>query len=216
MATQRGVKKASDKTKWLQRRQLIVEHHLRGDTHYTVAQRFGISIGRVSQIVRDARLEWQAQRIADFSLFAGEELERIKRLENAAHLAFIKSCLPKIRLIEPKDRKMSKAEKAAWYKAAAEEKAAKLKELKALPLNELILRDESQGGEIKLLDTVLKCIDRRIKLLGLDAPDKIALEGTDGKPINITVDPKKELDKFNRLPAPDRIKFVLDKLAGRN
>lgn len=201
----------------MERNQAIIEQHLRGDTYYTIGKRYGITQARVSYIVKEARLKWNAMKIADYSLFAAEELQRIQRVENAAHLAFIKSCLPRIKLVEPKGVKMTKAQREKFYKDAQRERDAIMKELKALPLNELILRDEARMGEIKLFETVLRCIDRRIKLLGLDAPDRIALEGKDGKPIEVsTSDPVQELNKFNGLPIADRLKFIQDKLSGRN
>lgn len=212
-----GTKTAKDRTAHTERNQAIIEQHLRGDTYYTIGKRYGITQARVSHIVKQARLEWQAMKVADFSLFATEELQRIQRLENAAHLAFIKSCLPKIRLVEPKDKKMTKAQREKFYKDANAEKDRLMKELKALPLHELILRDEARMGEIRLFDTVMRCIDRRIKLLGLDAPDRIALEGKDGKAIEVSVkDPAKELKEFNGLPLAERLKYFQDRLAGRN
>lgn len=212
-----GTKTAKEKTAHTERNQAIIEQHLRGDTYYVIGKRYGITQARVSHIVKEARLKWNSMKIVDYSLFAAEELQRIQRLENAAHLAFIKSCLPKIRLVEPKGVKMTKVQREAFYKKANAEKDKMMKELKALPLHELILRDEARMGEIKLFDTIMRCIDRRVKLLGLDAPDRIALEGKDGKELKIsTADPVKELKEFNGLPLVDRLKFIQDKLTGRN
>lgn len=47
---------------------------------------------------------------------------------------------------------------------------------------------EGQAGEPKFLEIILSCIDRRCKILGIDAPKKLEVTGADGGPIKTGLD----------------------------
>ena len=46
-----------------------------------------------------------------------------------------------------------------------------------------VLAKKIEGGDVRAVDTALKVADRRAKLLGLDAPTKVANTDTDGNDI---------------------------------
>ena len=52
--------------------------------------------------------------------------------------------------------------------------------------------DKVQTGDLGTLDRMLKIMERRARLLGLDTPSVTRLEGTDGGPIQVTITRKAE------------------------
>lgn len=187
------------------KRQLMMEHYLRGDTQYTIGKRFGISQPRVHQLLNEIRQEWKANTLMNQTNWVVEEVEKVRRVEQAAHLAYVKSCLPNIKLENP-PAKMSEKNKREWVEERKRERSDTLNRLKALPLHELLESNESRGGDLRLLETILKCIDRRAKLLGLDAPEKINVETT-GTTQTVT------MNEWKTMPVEDRLKYIQDRLA---
>lgn len=98
--------------------------------------------------------------------------------------------------------------RAAWLESSLQDFDAKrAKELAAIDHLEFVVwRDfdvsaEAGPGDKRYLDVVLRCIDRRCKLLGLDAPAKQELSGPDGGPIRTEDVSITEEERISRISA---------------
>ena len=60
--------------------------------------------------------------------------------------------------------------------------------------------DKVQAGDLGALDRMLKIMERRARLLGLDTPSVTRLEGADGGPIQVTITRKAESTGANATP----------------
>lgn len=70
-----------------------------------------------------------------------------------------------------------------------QEPADELRTLESQRLDALLhsLWPNALSGDTRAIDTCLRVMDRRAKLLGLDAPAKLEHTGEDGGPLNITI-----------------------------
>lgn len=89
---------------------------------------------------------------------------------------------------------------AAGLSEAAAKVAASADELRTEDIDRLdallgALWIKAKRGEVAAVDRVLKILERRAKLLGIEAPVRIEATGKDGKPIEVssttTIDPSK-------------------------
>ena len=73
----------------------------------------------------------------------------------------------------------------AALKATLREPADELRELEAARLDAMLLPlwRRVQSGDERAVDRVLRIMERRARLLGLDAPTRGELSGPDGKPL---------------------------------
>ncbi|WP_327358454.1 hypothetical protein [Streptomyces sp. NBC_01304] len=72
-----------------------------------------------------------------------------------------------------------------------EQAAEELRSVEAMRLDQLqeAVWGTALKGEVKAVEVALKVIDRRVKLFGLDAPQHVALSGSNGEPIQIAAVP---------------------------
>ena len=70
------------------------------------------------------------------------------------------------------------------------ENVADLRTLENMRLDDLLFAvyKAALGGDLGAIDRALRIMERRAKLLGLDAPVKQEISGTDGAPLSITID----------------------------
>jgi len=70
------------------------------------------------------------------------------------------------------------------------ENVADLRTLENMRLDDLLFAvyKAAKSGDLGAIDRALRIMERRAKLLGLDAPVKQEISGTDGAPLSITID----------------------------
>ena len=132
------------------RRQKIAERYLRGEYQTTIAADLGINQAQVSRDLKAIRQAWLASQIRDFDAAKAQELAKIDHVEAAAWVAWARSTADKETIIREAD--------------------ANQKPKKA------VRRTEGQAGDATFLRVVLDCIERRCKILGLDAPQRFAIK----------------------------------------
>lgn len=150
---------------------LIAQWYLQQKTQYEIceliAERrdYTLSQGQISGDLAAIRKDWLESSLQDFDARRAEELARIDKIEEQAWEAWHRSCLN----AETKTVKRSKNEKG----------------------NLVIEYDSStisgQAGDPRFLSTIQHCVERRARLLGLDAPKDVRLGAIDKdkKPISI-------------------------------
>lgn len=144
----------------------IARLYLQGVTHEAIAQEVGVSRVQITQDLKTVRATWLQSAVRDFDSAKAEELARIDLLEAEYWAAW-------------------KASKSPRQITTTKRKTASLKDGKAPPIaqDEAGVRKEQRDGDPRFLDGVRSCIDRRCKLLGLDAPMRAQLSGPNGGPI---------------------------------
>jgi len=177
-------KKAGPKRTRAQRihdRALVADRYLAGETMAEIAGELGLSTRQISYDLKKVREDWQAAALADITEIMSRELARIDRIERKAWEAWEKSCGERRSTTEETITKPLKDG------VAIQEKITESKQ-------ELI-------GDPRFLEVVLRCIERRCKLLGLGETDP----ETTGKSITFTLDfsppsVKPSIEVFDDLP----------------
>jgi hypothetical protein len=119
--------------------------YLRGDTQAAIAAALGLSRPQVQYDLAQLQRAWRKSGIRSFDDQKAEQLAKIDELERTYWDAWEAS---------RKDREI-----ATQRQRANGDK-------------EIMLRKEGQAGDPRFLDGVMSCIERRCKLLGLDAPTR--------------------------------------------
>lgn len=92
---------------------------------------------------------------------------------------------------------------ALMVKMASEisEEADKVRELELMRLDRLMLNqwDAADTGDFKAVEVILKIMDRRAKLLGIDAPTKTAQTDTQGNDLNAAYENMSEAERIKRI-----------------
>jgi hypothetical protein len=117
--------------------------------HAKIAEMVHLSPGQVNTDLSYIRKEWQKARIRDFDADLNRELARVEALELEYWEAWRASKRPR------------------------KHETTQQRQAETVALVVTIRTDESEGNP-QFLAGVQWCIDRRIKLLGLDAPIKVA------------------------------------------
>jgi hypothetical protein len=145
------------------RRQKVAAAYLRGEYQVDIAARFGISQQQISLDLKAIRAAWLQSAIRDFDAARAEELAKIDQVEAEYWQAWERS---------KKDKEIAVQESDG----ALDEKTKKPK------IKKLSLRKEGQAGNAVFLQGVLTCIERRCKILGLDAPERFQINWDDLTP----------------------------------
>lgn len=145
--------------------------YLRGEFQASIAHSLGVNQATISRWLTEIRKEWQEDAKAAISEKIGRELAKIDELEATYWKAWCASC--------------GKREKPFDTVAGiVEDSREEIGESAVFGLTEKIVTTKKHvTGNPAFLDGVLKCIDRRLKLLGADAPLKVAETDTEGKSI---------------------------------
>jgi|688.fasta_scaffold239219_2 hypothetical protein len=157
----------------------ITRLYLQGRTQRDIAEVVGVSQGQVNHDLKLIQQRWRESSIMDMNEAKQRELERLDLLEREYWAAWEQSKNERTKARQESDGK-SKDGKPNVVRATMER--------------------EQRDGNPAFLAGVMSCIERRCKLLGLDAPAKAELTGKDGGPI------KTEANK------PDLSKLSLDEL----
>ncbi|GAB3783344.1 hypothetical protein GCM10028818_41170 [Spirosoma horti] len=148
-----------------QRRANVARLYLQGLRQSDIAIREKVTQGQVSQDLVAIRAEWQESTIFDFNEAKIQELVKIDHLESTLWDAWHDSKQP----LKKKSTKMR-----GEVNETTDKKAQKAKNLETTDYT------EERLGDPRYLIGVDRCIERRCRILGLEAPLKIAQTDTDG------------------------------------
>jgi DNA-binding transcriptional regulator LsrR (DeoR family) len=127
-----------------ERRVKVAELYLHQKTQSEIAQIVGVNQGTVSTDLKAIQKQWRESAIVDLNEAKRRELERIDQVERAAWDSYERSLNPVIVMIERSEsRNQAKRE----------------------------TQETTQAGDPRFLSIIQKCIEQRIKLLGLQEPD---------------------------------------------
>lgn len=146
MATNKPNETSSELTAIAQRRRKVVELYLTGHTQYAIAEALGVSQTTICFDLKAIHQQWKEAAITDIAAIKERELLRIDRIEREHWRGWVKSL---------KDRQRRTT------KSGGKEG------------DEVTSMTEGQAGNPRFLEGIMHCIERRARLLGLDAPEKI-------------------------------------------
>lgn len=157
MKTKSKAKHAPKRTEFqkVSDRRVIAERYLRGDRQSDIARDLNLSQQQVSYDIRLIHDAWLRDTISNFNILKARELAKVDHLECEAWRAW--ECeLPESNKTETRKRNV-KTKRESKESAEARKLIIKLK-----------------ARDPRYLQIVGDCIDRRRKILGIDAPTKIA------------------------------------------
>lgn len=163
----------------------IAQMYKEGKLQIEIAKELGLSQGQISQDLAEVLRRWRAEAADTIDAIKQRELDKINNLEIEYWHAWELSLKDATGVsVETKTvaLKMPADGGDPVELPAAETKTTK--------------RRQGQSGNPAYLAGVQWCIDRRCKLLGLDAPTKSELTGKDGGPIQTEATTKPDLSKL--------------------
>lgn len=128
------------------RRRSVLALYLQGMAQHEVAARLGISPMSVSRDVRHIRKKWEAEAKADIATHVRRELAKLDAIEQEAWRGWERSVK-----IDTEHQERTREAASGTYK-----------ERKTIV--------KPSAGDPRYLDVVHKCVDRRCRILGVDAP----------------------------------------------
>ena len=137
-------------------RRLASDLYLQGKLQAEIAEALGVDQSTVSRDLAALHRKWLDSALVDFSEAKAQELAKIDRLEREYWRAWERSC-------EDAETMTQKA------RAGRAKEATKV--------------TKGQAGDPRFLAGVQWCIERRCKILGIDAPQRTELTGKDGEPL---------------------------------
>jgi hypothetical protein len=152
----------------------ITRLYLQGRTQRDIAEVVGVSQGQVNHDLKLIQQRWRESSIMDMNEAKQKELARIDEVEIQFWEAWERSKSERTRARQESDGK-SKDGKPNVVRATMEK--------------------EQRDGNPAFLAGVMSCIERRCKLLGLDAPAKSELTGKDGGPVQVDAIVKSAIEK---------------------
>lgn len=146
----------------LQREQDLVleaEMYLQGKTLLEIGQRVGVSYVQVHKDLNEVRRRWRETSVRDFDAIRDEQLAKLDKLEATYWDGWARSIAVKKK--ESSERRTGTGESG-----------------RPVEINKAQIVREERVGDPRFLDGVQRVIERRCKLMGLDAPEKIEHTGT--------------------------------------
>jgi hypothetical protein len=137
-------------------RSVIAHKVLLGYNMTEIAKELGISRGQVAYDLRIVTKRWKEAAVRDFDEARGVELAKIDALEKEAWMAWERS---KEKKTQSRQRIVPKGKDGIENNITGE------------------IKTEERDGDPRFLDIVFRCVERRIKLYGLDEAEKIAMVG---------------------------------------
>jgi len=143
-------------------RRSIADYYLQGWLQVDIADELGIDQSTVSRDLKAIQATWLKSTLIDFSKVKAREIAKIDRLEREYWQAWQES----------KEEKVTTATEETASKDGKRGKAQ--------------IRREERSGDPRYLAGVQWCIEKRCKILGLDARQVLDVT-TDGKPLVLRV-----------------------------
>jgi len=149
------------KTKQAQKRLEIADRYVKGETQGQIAEAMGLNFRTISHILKTIRTAWEKEAVLDMDKAKGKELAKLNKLELEYWGAWERSKTQKEKTLSR--RKISGKTKKSENDTNKEQ-------------TESAISKEQRDGNPAFLQGILNCIDRRCKLLGLDAPLRLDLK----------------------------------------
>jgi hypothetical protein len=149
----------------LKDRAQIADLYLQGKLQVEIGALLGLSRQQIGYDLKAIRQEWLQSSLMDFNARKAEELAKLDRLEREYY--------------------------AAWEASKQERQTSITEQVTGAGGDKLKagIRKEEQTGDPRYLAGVQWCIEQRCKILGLNAPQKIAPTTPDGQePYRLTVE----------------------------
>ncbi len=148
------------------RRAKVMDLYLKGESQPAIARKLKLSQPTVSRDLEHCRDEWKQR--------AAESLARVDRLELEAWRAWERSVGTHKKRVEKSEPTVPVPEQESTDQPAA------LAPVDAI--TEVTVTTEKLTGDPRYMERIAWCIDRRAKLLGLDAPKRVDVT-SGGQPI---------------------------------
>jgi len=148
-----------------ERRPKVARLYLSGKTQPEIAEEFGVNQSTISRDLKAIQQTWREAAIRDFDEARGQELAKLDNLELTYWQAWERS-LGDFK-VETSKARLNRQSSGEGDPRQSTEKTVKT---------------EERNGDPRYLQGVLSCIDRRVKLLGLDAPEHIRISWQDKLP----------------------------------
>jgi hypothetical protein len=126
----------------LERRREVARRYSRGEAQWEIARALRVNAATITRDLDAVRKEWRAEALGDLGKVVAEQLARIDECERQAW--------------------------AGWAKS--QENAETLRAKKRGDVAETEKVSKGQAGDPRFLDVVLRCVERRCKLLGIEPP----------------------------------------------
>lgn len=170
---------AMKRTKTERERDYLIETemYLKGKYLAEIAKEIGVSTQQIHYDLKVIQKRWSKQTILNLDEHRIKELGKIDQVERELWAAW------ELSKEEVKTTTISKA------KDITQDKNGKLTPGGV----DKTSRTEDSQGNSKYLELVLKCIERRCKILGIDAPREHRVTGKDGGPIKYSTMTDEEL-----------------------
>jgi len=140
----------------------LAELYRKGATQQAMARELGLARSTVQLDLKKLHAEWRKRRFDDMDDAKVRELEKVDLIERTAWDEWERSREPAERSVT--ERQTVELPDGAGGKTPAERVKAQLTQ-------------EGRLGDPRYLERIAWCIDKRCKVLGLDAPEKINVEG---------------------------------------
>jgi len=147
-----GTGKRRSRSQIARDRRRTADLYLQGWLQTDIADDIGVSASTVSRDLKALHQEWQASALLDFDKAKAAELAKIDRLEREYWEAWVRSC-----------------EDAETIRQEGDPKAKPSKVVRTF---------KGQAGDPRFLQGIQWCIDRRCKILGVDAPQRHEVKGS--------------------------------------
>jgi len=147
----------------------IAELYIKGVYQSVIAKELGLSQVQISHDLKRIQAEWVKNTTLNLDAYKGKEIAKIDQVERTAWEGYTRS-LGKFKSTITTGRDISENKETGKVTAGNKDQVVKV---------------EERNGDPRFLDIVMKCIERRCKLMGLDAPDKHEHSGKGGGPIQI-------------------------------
>ena len=155
-------------------RRKIANLYLQGRIQADIGEELDINQSTVSRDLQALQEEWKNSSLIDIDEAKAKELAKVDRLEREYWDAWERSCL---------DEETKRLEGTL---AAGEEKGKTTKQ---------VVTRKGQAGDPRFLTGIQWCIERRCKILGIDAPAKQEHGGLGGGPIQVAIEDMNETRK---------------------
>lgn len=136
-------------------RRRIADLYLKGWLQVDIADDVGLHQSMVSRDLKAIQKQWINSTLVDFNEVRAREVAKIDQLEREHWMAWERSCLD--------------------AETTTEKGKAKQGQTKPESVEKTIQR-KGQVGDPRFLAGIQWCIDRRIKLFGLDEPDRLVVD----------------------------------------
>jgi hypothetical protein len=133
----------------LERRKFVAQRYLRGESQWTIARALEVAQATVSNDLRAIQQDWLNSSLRDFDALKAQELAKVDEVERTAWVGWAKS---------QENTEILKAEMAGDKSRTS-------------------TVTKGQAGNPRFLDVVLKCIERRCAILGIDAEKRLKVTG---------------------------------------